>query len=366
MPSLSLSFVRKELLLGVPRRPLPFRGHRQQLGHTRSQTRPGRIAVNIYGKLPRRTARYGEGEDEAMTAKKHINTRQALIDQLKEKGITQIFGRPLYRCLKEELEFANRQNAPSYLSFSQINMYLKCGIQYYYRYILGLKLPPAGVMILGSAAHKGLEHDYKQKIKTHENLPTDEVMDVFNDTFNKEKDNAVWQEGEEVGDMKDKTAAVLKKYHVERAQVVQPIAVEKKVKVEFPNVDYDLIGYIDRIDEVQPGKYRIVDVKRKAKSMSEADVENDMQLTCYAFAHKEETGEYPAGLGFEVLVATKEPKVQLCGTSRTDQDCLRFLSVMAHVADGIYKNVFMPAAPGHWACSPKWCGYWDVCHKELV
>jgi len=295
-------------------------------------------------------------------------TRQALIDQLKAKGIDNVFGRPLYRVLKEELEFAVRQNAPSYLSFSAVNTYLNCGLSYYYRYILGLKLPPAGVMILGTAAHKGMEHDFKQKIESHENLPTKEVLEVFSDTFDKERDNAIWKEDEEAGDMKDKTAAALTLYHAgndtlpSRAKQLQPVEVEKKFVLKFDNVDYDLIGYVDilTVDE------QLRDIKRKGKKMNQAEIDKDMQLSVYALAYKEKTGHFPKSLGFDCMITTKTPQVDICETTRTDEDCLRALAVTARVADGIYKHVYLPAQSSAWNCSPKWCGYWDICHKELV
>jgi len=292
-----------------------------------------------------------------------MTTRLELIEQLKTKGINQVFGRPLWRCLKEELEFTVRQNAPSYLSFSAINTYLRCGLQYYFRYILNLKIPPPGAVVLGSAVHKGLSFDFRQKVETHENLPTNQVLEVFSEHFDLEKDNALWEEGENPGEAKDQGVAVLSMYHQGRAQKLQPQQVEKKVKVVFDNVDYDLIGYIDLVTEDK----QLRDLKTKSRSMSEAEVANDLQLTTYAFAYHEETGAFPQGLGFDVLVRSpKNPKVQITETQRTQVDCLRFLAYLARVADGIYKNVFLPAQPGSWVCSPKWCGFFEICQKELL
>ena len=302
-------------------------------------------------------------QGEGSMIEKPKSNRQALVEQLKAKGINQIFGRPLWRCLKEELEFALRQNRPSFLSFSAVNMYLKCGLQYYFRYVLGLKLPPPGVVILGSAVHEGLEFDFTQKIESKENRPTKEILEVYSDRFDREKDNALWGEEENPGEVKDQGSQVLQIYHKDRAQSLQPKEVEKKVKVSFENVDYDLIGYIDLLTEDE----QLRDFKTKAKSMSDAEIGSDMQLTTYAFAYHEETGRFPKTLGFDVLVRSpKNPKVQLAETQRGETDCVRLLAYLAHVADGIYKNVFLPAQPGTWVCSPKWCGYYDICQREMI
>jgi len=290
-------------------------------------------------------------------------SRLELIDQLKARGINHVFGRPLWRCLKEELEFATRQNAPSYLSFSAINTYLRCGLQYYFRYILNLKIPPPGVLVLGSAVHKGLASDFQQKVETRKNLPTSQVLEVFSEHFDLEKDNALWEEGEKPGEVKDQGVALLSLYHQGRAQELQPEEVEKKIKVVFDNVDYDLIGYIDLVTEDK----QLRDLKTKSKSMSEAEVANDLQLTTYAFAYHEETGVFPQSLGFDILIRSpKSPKVQIADTQRTEIDCQRLLAYLARVADGIYKNVFLPAQPGSWVCSPKWCGFFEICQKELL
>ena len=60
---------------------------------------------------------------------------------------------------------------PKYLSVSQVNMYLRCPLQYMFRYIEGLKLPPKSAMTLGKSIHFGIEGNYRQKIDSHKDLP---------------------------------------------------------------------------------------------------------------------------------------------------------------------------------------------------
>ena len=59
-----------------------------------------------------------------------------------------------------------------HISVSQIKMFLRCPLQYKYRYIDNLKIPPTGSLLLGSSVHSSLEGNYRQKIETKQDLMT--------------------------------------------------------------------------------------------------------------------------------------------------------------------------------------------------
>ena len=72
-----------------------------------------------------------------------------------------------------------------HLSVTQLKMYLRCPLQYKYRYIHGLRIPPTGAITLGKSIHSALEENYSQKIETHQDLPLDHVTDFFSDTWDR-------------------------------------------------------------------------------------------------------------------------------------------------------------------------------------
>lgn len=55
------------------------------------------------------------------------------------------------------------ETAP-HLSVSQISMYLRCSLQYWFRYIQGIKAPPNLKLTVGKAGHEGLEFENRQKV----------------------------------------------------------------------------------------------------------------------------------------------------------------------------------------------------------
>ena len=56
------------------------------------------------------------------------------------------------------------------LSPTKLGMLERCGLQYEFRYVKGLKLPPSSPLIVGSAAHRAAELDLKRKMEAGELL----------------------------------------------------------------------------------------------------------------------------------------------------------------------------------------------------
>jgi len=285
--------------------------------------------------------------------------RADLIQELRNRGIDRVYGRALSRCLKHELEAYYRRlsegDTIQHISFSQINMYLRCGMQYWFRYVEGIKLPPPGAVALGKSVHRAIEYNYQNKIMSGRDEALSTLQDLFVDTFREEAPNALWDEEKPENAEKDGLGLV-KTFRQEVAPETFPRAVEKEFNLTFQNVDYKLKGVIDVID----WSGIIIDHKTTKKSYTQDQVETDLQLTLYALAQGTED------VGFDVLVRTKTPKAQRLRSKRDDHTKQRALAIIAYVMDGIYKNTFLPARPSDWWCSPRWCGYWDLCQKELI
>jgi hypothetical protein len=70
-----------------------------------------------------------------------------------------------------------------HLSNSQVEMYIRCPRQYYYRYIEGLKEAPGFSLAQGLSGHAALELNNLTKIKSGEDLPTKEVIERMSDEW---------------------------------------------------------------------------------------------------------------------------------------------------------------------------------------
>lgn len=253
-----------------------------------------------------------------------------------------------------------------HISFSQLNMLLRCGEQYYRRYIKGEIIPPSGSMVRGRSCHKTEEINYRQKIKTQTDLPVEQVKDYFSDTWEKEKYQISWTEEELDGDSPTKAEAkfkdvgiiLIETYHVQLAPSAIPEAVEEKFTVEFEGGYPALTGIIDRIDEGD----QVIDLKFVGKSPSADDLEKDIQLTAYDYGYRTIRRKKPSLLRKEYTISTKTPKTMTQEAKpRDDETINRFLLRLQNAMMGIEKGNFLPVSHGWWGCNPKWCGYWSTC-----
>lgn len=245
-----------------------------------------------------------------------------------------------------------------HLSATSLKMYLRCPLQFMFRYVKGLKIPPAGVIILGKSVHKGLEENFRHKKQTQIDLPIKKVLEAYSNCFDRSKqEEEVDWEGENPGKLKDEGVGLIKVYHKITAPPIQPIAVEEGFELGFENVPYTLKGYVDLVDQDK----RIRDTKTSRRSYPQNATQTDIQLTAYNLAYKYIKGEEPKSLCFDVMVRTKQPKVQtLQSPPRTPAQLTRFLKLLGSIAWAIKTGIFYPCE-NQQVCS--WCGYKEICRK---
>ena len=245
-----------------------------------------------------------------------------------------------------------------YISPTQINMYLRCPAQYYFRYILGMIIPPKSALTKGKAVHKGQEVNYKQKIETHEDMKLSDLQEVVATEFETLAPETEWQPDEDPGKIKDETISLASLYHTEIAPTVQPMLVEEEILIDIPGGK--LKGYIDLVDMQE----YIRDTKTASRTPSQDVISKSLQLSAYALAYRKEMDREENGVKLDYLVNTKTPKVVTLEGKRTEQDLQRFVSIATRVMDAIQKGVFYPNQD-NFMCDEKNCGYWHECHKTL-
>jgi len=290
-------------------------------------------------------------------------TRKELLDFFKSQNVSQVFGRPLWRCSYEELFsfFRSFRNAPRHFSWTQINMYLRCGRQYYYRYIKGIKVPPAGAITLGQSVHEAIDFNYNMKKQTGKDEPLSVLEDVYYEQFSMRKDATDWREDEKPEEIEKEGRGLVKVFHRDLAPETFPKEVEKEFVLQFQDADFEFRGFIDLITQEEI----LIDHKTSGRAMSENALKQDLQLSVYALAFDMLFAHPPKEVGFDVLVRTKTPKSQRLRTIKTPEDFNFFLSHLSIIVDSIRKWVFLPAQPGSWVCSERFCGYYERCMKEM-
>lgn len=241
-----------------------------------------------------------------------------------------------------------------YLSASQIKLLFMCGLKYEYRYIKDIHVPSNYAMSIGSAAHKGFEYFYKEKIKgciTSSNDILDYALTEL------EKHTSV--------DTKEATIMgyVVPPYIDNVAQNVTPLEVEKEIKYTS-KCGVELLGYIDLLTQGTICDYKITE-----KKWDIAKLQGYLQFIGYGLAtgiNKVNIHNVTKSNGLKSKTEEK-PHVKDIGNIRlldweyTQREYTHLELIIERAARTISSGVFMPCEPTSWVCNEKWCEYWGMC-----
>lgn len=252
----------------------------------------------------------------------------------------------------------------SSLSVSSINQFIRCPEKWRRRYIEGAYEPVGGAAVIGSAVGAAEGRNYQDKIASGEDLPEQDVLDIYADEFDlkAESEQITWGD-DKPGKLKDLGAKVLPVYHRLIAPTVKPKAVERQFQLTFEDADWTFKGYID----VEETDDTVRDLKVKARGMSQADADSDLQATSYLLAKRSEGHPAPRFV-FDQMVKVQAPEakhVQPMPTTRTDAQLDAFVGRVYGIAAEIHWRLetdnWAGAAPGTWWCTAKWCGFHSTC-----
>jgi hypothetical protein len=244
-------------------------------------------------------------------------------------------------------------------------MYRRCGEQYRFRYKENIKLPPGIAMLKGTGVHGGSKLNWTQKIRSGNDLPRKDIIDASISCFEEEQKKGFELSGEEKAIGKDNVISTAKDsivtlsglYADDVAPAYQPVKVEEKLVLETFSPEYDLLAYVDMVDK----DTNLVDLKTTRRKKQQAEADNSIQLSFYAYIYKALTGKLPKSVCLETLVEKKQPERQCLKSTRTDEDMTIILERINAMIDGVKKGVFISADPSDWCCSPTYCGYYNLC-----
>jgi RecB family exonuclease len=138
------------------------------------------------------------------------------------------------------------------LSKSAINKYLQCPYAWYLTYVKKIRPPPSKPMVIGIKVHEALckfydyvepdrgSYEYFFDILTF--LEEDDDCEIFLDNFAR---------------FEAERYKYIKENNLDWEKFFKPLYKEEKLKSK----KYGLSGYVDRIDQVEPGVYAVIDIK---------------------------------------------------------------------------------------------------------
>lgn len=255
-----------------------------------------------------------------------------------------------------------------FISQTMLNQFLRCPEQFRRRWIEKEIIPPGIAARRGTAVHKAAAVNHLQKIKSGLDLPLVDLQDAARDEYVRiVKEEGVFIPKEQapgatklIGEGLDSAVNLTETYHRDLAPQIQPIMAEERQIVDI-GLEVELQGTID----VVTMEGWLPDIKTAAKAKTQNEAHNSLQLTFYSGLYYSKYGEWPKKLSLEILVASKEPKLQSLETTRSSEEWQNLLERIQLMLLQINAGLFPPCAPDSWICNPAWCGYYQSCKYSL-
>ncbi len=243
---------------------------------------------------------------------------------------------------------------------SMINTALKCAERFRRRYIEGERSPAGVEAARGQGLHAASKINLRQKILTGIDLPLDAMRDAARDGFVKQVMEGVFLTPDEVPFKNTilnqglNEAIQLTGLYAERvAPLINPVRVEEPFTLNI-GLPVPLGGIMDFEEADSLG-----DLKSASKPWPDGRIKTEIQAKLYSYVFEKKTGIRPR---FDYHVhSVKGKALQTISVTPTMDDYRGMLMTVSRFWMMVQSGVFLPADPGHWSCSEKWCQFHSTC-----
>ncbi len=229
------------------------------------------------------------------------------------------------------------------LTASQIECWLKCPQDFYYKHVLGMPEPASPVAAYGTAIHRAIQHIVEGRHRNQ--IPTIETLES-------EVKAALPRDGYQSAGIRDRAHAqamhTLHNLYGRFTKEELPVEIEQAFGVLVPDLPLKIIGRIDAVyqhgDKVEIRDFKTsssVTTPEKAKNRAT----NSQQLTIYALAWQIKHGELPALLTLDFVETGQIGSVKKTQRS-IDSLKTKLVSMIADLQTGNY-----PPGTDHMYCS---------------
>ncbi|MBI9093193.1 MAG: PD-(D/E)XK nuclease family protein, partial [Desulfobacterium sp.] len=259
-----------------------------------------------------------------------------------------------------------------HISYSQIFTYLACSLKYQFQYVeqrphehVSIALP------FGSAIHSAIECYHLSIVENGVPYSLWQLQDLFEDRINAELDQRkipilYKKQTPDRQSAIDMGKGMLKAFYegidmtgFEIVGVELPLTA-RLYSEEGRARDMLVTGIIDLLLKDQQGFIIAVDNKTAKNPYAQATVDEDLQLTSYAYLLASNKYVFPTAdvyCRFDVMRKLKTPKFEQHYTIRTAEQRRRFAKLTGAVLAGIDARIFMPSKS--WMCGD--CQFAEAC-----
>lgn len=235
------------------------------------------------------------------------------------------------------------------ISYSQLESFSLCPLQYKYHYILGIPTFQTASLSFGTSVHQALQYFYSQFIKD-QNVSFQILKDYYQKTWIPIGYSSLSHEKK----MKEQGLSMLKNYYTKfHTQQPHIFEVEKKFRLKLsPHIT--LKGKIDRIDQIKLKKYEIIDYKT-GKKPNEKELNESLQMSIYALAltDKKLYNFSLKNLQFTYYYLATQEKITIV---KTDHDLKKAKNFILETVANIRSSSYSPK-------TGKWC---DHCPFRMI
>jgi putative RecB family exonuclease len=261
-----------------------------------------------------------------------------------------------------------------HVSHSQIFTYLNCSLKYRFMYVEARPHERVSIALpFGKSIHASLERQYRVMKENQRWEPLGVLLNYFEHHINLELDQTevpivFKKETPDRDAVIDMGIAMLEAFHegvdlngFEILEIERPLSARLYTEDGQPT-DLKLIGVLDLVLKDEAGRIIAVDNKTASKPYAQATVDDDNQLTCYAYLLAANRYVFPTAevhCRLDVLRKLKTPKLEQYHTVRTADQRRRFAKLASAVLAGIENKVFIPQPS--WMCGD--CQFQDACRS---
>jgi|LSQX01.2.fsa_nt_gb putative RecB family exonuclease len=231
-------------------------------------------------------------------------------------------------------------------SYSSVNQYLRCPLQFFFQRILGLPEPTIGSgLVLGSSVHRTLEL-YHRGLQDRRPVTVEQLHREFLDAWEtRERDREIeFRKGDTRDDSIAQGIGLIEVY-LKEPPPENIVAVEQEMIFPIHNsegeiLETPMVAVVDLLTKNDNG-LTITEIKTSGRAYGNFEVESSLQPTSYVNAVWETFGEQ-AEVEYAILVKTKTPKLQRLTTVRNEDDFGRLGDTVQAVERAIDAKAFYP------------------------